>query len=147
MFGMTSSFASTTLVLVIILVLVGVFFHFKSKRDKLSAFDKSLQRLWLFTFFIVALMFTAMLYLPPAFYRIIDPSAGLENVSRDLILNQQQMGDDLRQFQQILTVVLMMSGFYLATVGTLIRRLYRERQRKELLEDPQLKKPLGLETS
>ena len=143
---MTWNFLNTTLGLAIIFAVIEVFFYFKLKRNKVSDFDKCLWHLRLSTFLFVAVLFAAMLYLPHAFYRDIDPTAG-QNALRDLILNQQRMAEDLRQFQEILYLVFMLSVAYLATVATLIGRLYRERRKKDLLNDPQLKKPLGLETN
>jgi hypothetical protein len=147
MFEMTWSFLNASLALAIIFALAELVFYFKFKRDKLSSFDKSLRHLWLSTFFIVALLFVAVFFLPHAFYRDIDPAAGQEGAFRDLILNQQRMAEDLRQFREILHLVLFMSAIYLGTVAILIGRLYRERRKKDLLNDPRLKKPLGLEVN
>jgi len=57
------------------------------------------------------------------------------------------MAEDLRQFREILYLVFMVTAAYLATAASLIGRLYRERRKKEMLDDPRLKKPLGLETN
>jgi hypothetical protein len=92
-------------------------------------------------------LFAAMLFLPHAFYRDINPSSARESAWNDLVLNQQRMGEDLRQFQEILSLVFMVSAAYLATAASLIGRMYRERRKKDLLDDPRLNKPLGLETN
>jgi amino acid transporter len=144
MFGITWNFLNATLALAIIFAVVFAVFYFKLKRDKVSDFDKSLWHLRLSSYFVVALLFAAMLFLPHAFYRNIDPTSGQDTAWRDLILNQQRMAEDLHQFQEILSFVFMMSAAYLVAAASIIGRLYRERRKKD---DPRLKKPLGLETN
>jgi hypothetical protein len=146
MFPLTWNFLNTSLALAIIFAVVFVVFYFKLKRDKVSDYDKCLWHLRLSSFWFVAILVAAMLYLPSAFYRDINPTSGQENAWRDLILNQQRMAEDFRQFREILYLVFMVSAAYLATVASLIGRLYRERRKKETLNDPRVKKPLGLET-
>ena len=142
MFGITWSFLNVTLALAIIFAVVLVVFYFKLKRDQVSDFDKCLWHLRLASFLFVAVLFAGMLFLPHAFYRDINPTSERENAWQDLVLNQQRMAEDLRQFREILYLVFMVTAAYLATAASLIGRLYRERRKKEMLDDPRLKKPL-----
>jgi hypothetical protein len=147
MFGMTWNFLNATLALAILFAVVLAVFYFKLKREKVSDFDKCLWHLRLSSFLFVAVLFAAMLFLPHAFYRDINPTSERESAWPDLILNQQRMAEDLRQFREILYLVFMVAAGYLATAASLIGRLYRERRKKDMLDDPRLKKPLGLETN
>ncbi|HEY5884081.1 MAG TPA: hypothetical protein VIT88_05305 [Pyrinomonadaceae bacterium] len=144
MFGMSWSFLNTAATLAIIFVLVFLISHFKLKRERASTFERDLWHLRLYTYFFVAVLLVAGLYLPHAFYGNVNPAS--EHALRDLILNQQEMAEDLRQFRQILFTVFLLAWAYLATVATVIGRLHSERQKQKLLNDSQLKKPLGLET-
>jgi len=129
--------------LVIIFVLIETVFHFKLKRDKVPDFDRSLSRLKHVTVFFAALLGVAGIFLPHSYYRDINPEA--ENALRDLVLNQQRMAADLHQLREVLFVIITVSMLYAIGAATLIGTIYQERRRKEMLADPRLKKPLGLE--
>jgi hypothetical protein len=148
MYLVTSKFINIALALTIVFAVVQVCFYFTFKRKaNVTDIDKNLWQLRLFSGFLAALIFLAILYLPSTgFYREIDLSpAARETAFQDLVYNQQRIGDQLDQLREVLNVVFMMSMFYLFGIGTFIGRVWRDRQKRASANDPAIKKPLGLE--
>jgi|GEM_PF-5240590 hypothetical protein len=145
---LTSRFINVALALTIVFALAQAFYYFRFRR-KLSVtdVDKNLWQLRLFSLFLVALLFFAMLYLPSTgFYRDIDPSPDArETAFQNLLANQRRIGAELDQMREVLYVVFMMSMMYLVAIGTFIGRIWRDRQKRGSANDPAVKKPLGLE--
>ena len=146
MLGIAWDFPNTALALVILFTAVTTVFHFKFKRDKVSEFDRSLWHLKHIGFWFVALLFAAQIYLPSFFYLDIKPDSGQE-AWHDLIVNQQRMAEDLQRFREILNLVFLAAVGYALCATKIVSGMYHERRKKQILEDPRLKKPLGLETN
>lgn len=148
MYLVTSNFSNVALALMIVFAVVQVCYHFTFKRKaNVTDVDKNLWQLRLFSGFLAALIFLAILYLPSTgFYREIDLSpAARETAFQNLVYNQQHIGTQLDQLREVLNVVLMMSMIYLFGIGTFIGRVWRDRQKRASANDPAIKKPLGLE--
>lgn len=149
MLGITTRFINIAIVFIIAFVLVKLFYYFKFKRDvNLSDVDKALWQLRLSTVFLAVLIFVAMVYLlSTGFYGDIDlsPSAR-ETAFKDLVWNQQRMGNELDELKEVLFIVFMWLMLYLFGAGDFVGRLWRERQRLASANNPAIKKPLGLET-
>lgn len=148
MYLVTSNFSNVALALMTVFAVVQVCFYFSFKRKaNVTDVDKNLWQLRLFSGFLAALIFLAMLYLPSTgFYRDIDLSpAARETAFQNLVYNQQRIGTQLDQLREVLNVVFMMSTIYLIGIGAFIGRVWRDRQKRASANDPAIKKPLGLE--
>jgi amino acid transporter len=149
MHAITSRFANVALALLIVFALTQVFYYFKFKHNvNLTDVDKSLPRLRVFSVLLGTLIFMAMLYLPSTgSYREVDLSpAARETAFQDLVHNQERIGNQLDQFREVLSIVLMISVMYLLGVSIFIGHAWKERQKRVSDKDPSVKKPLGLET-
>src|SRR5215207_8409077 len=105
MYLVTSNFINIALALTIVFAVVQVCFYFTFKRKaNVTDIDKNLWQLRLFSGFLAALIFLAILYLPSTgFYREIDLSpAARETAFQDLVYNQQRIGDQLDQLSYFL---------------------------------------------
>ena len=148
MHWLTSRFINVALALTIVFVLAQVFYYFRFRRKaNVTDIDKNLWQLRLFSAFLAALVFFAMIYLPSTgYYRDIDLSpAARETAFQNLVANQQRVGEQLDQLREVLYVVLMMSMIYLFAIGTFIGRIWQDRRKRVSANDPAVKKPLGLE--
>ena len=145
MFSEDSNFIYIFGVLMVFFVAVRIFYYFKFKRDtRLSEFDKSL---WEFKFasgVCGLLIYLLVLYVPFTDYSTVNLEDSQEQIIRQLVRNQQDIGKDLSDSRQILFFIVLITIGYFKSVITFIGKLEKERQKDLIESDPQLEKPLGL---
>ncbi len=145
---LTSRLINIAIALTVVFALVQLFYYFRFKRqDTVTDFDRNLWKVRLLTGFFAAVLFCALAFVPSTgFYPDIDLSpTAHETAFKTLVTNQEHMGEQLDQMREVLYVLLMMSTMYLLAVGAFIGRIWRDRQKRVSVEDPAVKKPLGLE--
>lgn len=120
-----------------------IYFHSKFKRDtKLSEFDKSLWNFKFVSIFCGVILFVFLIFSPVTgdYSKIRLENSSQETVLQQLVENQQEISNDLKQQERVNFLVFIIAGSYFASLINFLGKLQIERRKG----DPNSKKPLGL---
>ena len=141
------NFFNVVLALAILTAIAQLVFHFSSKRNpSISKFEKSFRHFVVGTVFYTLLMLVAFLHLPQLGSDTVVTGGDerTEVAVQDLVKNQQKLNRDLKEFRDVISLVLLMTALYtVSVVGILLH--WRNERKKLLYQDAAQSRPLGLE--